>query len=50
MTTERPFGAARTPEAAMAELETLSGTQFDGMIVRILTRQLKAEKVSTRGS
>jgi len=50
MTTERPFASARTPEAAMAELEALSGTQFDGMIVRILARQLKAEKVSTRGS
>jgi HD-GYP domain-containing protein (c-di-GMP phosphodiesterase class II) len=50
MTTERPFAPARTPEAAMAELEALSGTQFDGMIVRILARQLKAEKVSTRGS
>ncbi|HJT01834.1 MAG TPA: hypothetical protein VJ756_22260, partial [Terriglobales bacterium] len=30
--------------------EHLPGTQFDGMIVRILTRQFKAEKVSTRGS
>ncbi|HEY6935639.1 MAG TPA: diguanylate cyclase, partial [Terriglobales bacterium] len=50
MTTERPFAAARTPEAAMAELEALSGTQFDGMIVRILARQLKAEKATTRGS
>ncbi len=50
MTTERPFAAARTAEAAMAELEALSGTQFDGMIVRILARQLKAEKATTRGS
>jgi HD-GYP domain-containing protein (c-di-GMP phosphodiesterase class II) len=50
MTTERPFAAPRTPEAAMAELEALSGTHFDGMIVRILTRQLKAEKATTRGS
>ena len=50
MTTERPFAAARAPEAAMSELEALSGTHFDGMIVRILTRQLKAEKATTRGS
>lgn len=50
MTTDRPFAAGRSPEAAMAELEALSGTQFDGMIVRILTRQLKAEKASTRGN
>ncbi|HLK33983.1 MAG TPA: diguanylate cyclase [Terriglobales bacterium] len=44
MITDRPFASARSPEAALAELETLSGTQFDGMIVRILSRQLKAEK------
>jgi len=50
MTTERPFAAARSPEAAMAELEAMSGTQFDGMIVRILARQLKAEKATTRSS
>jgi HD-GYP domain-containing protein (c-di-GMP phosphodiesterase class II) len=34
----------------MAELEALSGTQFDGMVVRILTRHLKAEKSATRSS
>ena len=44
MITERPFASARSPEEAMAELENLSGTQFDGMIVRILTRQLRAGK------
>src|SRR5579862_6137061 len=49
MTTERPFASARTAEAAMAELEALSGTQFDGMIVRLLARQLKTEKATTRG-
>ena len=44
MITERPFAAARTPDQAMEELESLSGTQFDGMVVRILTRQLRTEK------
>jgi hypothetical protein len=28
----------------MAELEKLSGIQFDGMLVRILARELKEEK------
>ena len=29
---------------AMMELERMSGTQFDGMVVRILLKQLKSEK------
>jgi diguanylate cyclase (GGDEF)-like protein len=44
MITERPFAAARTPDDARNELERCSGTQFDGMVVRVLLRQLKAQK------
>src|SRR5262249_12077274 len=40
MTTERPFAPAKTTEQALAEMEHLSGTRYDGMVVRILTREL----------
>ena len=44
MTTERSFAPAKTTEEALAELERLSGTRYDGMLVRILIRQLKPER------
>jgi diguanylate cyclase (GGDEF)-like protein len=44
MTTERSFAPAKTTEEALAELEKLSGTRYDGMLVRILIRQLKPER------
>ncbi len=44
MTTERPFAPTRTIPEAMAELQNMSGTQFDGFIVRLFLRQLKGEK------
>ena len=44
MTSERSFAPARTHEQAIVELERLSGTRFDGMIVRLFARQLKTEK------
>ena len=47
MTTERSFAAAKSSEQALAELERLSGTRYDGMLVRILIRELKAEKASS---
>jgi HD-GYP domain-containing protein (c-di-GMP phosphodiesterase class II) len=51
MTTERSFAAAKTTEEALAELEKLSGTRYDGMLVRILIRQLKPERTpSSLGS
>ena len=50
MTTERSFASAKTSEQALAELEKLSGTRYDGMLVRILLRELKAERTSSRGS
>jgi diguanylate cyclase (GGDEF)-like protein len=45
MTTDRPFAPARTAHEAMAELERNSGTQFDGMVVRLFLRQLKGEQI-----
>jgi diguanylate cyclase (GGDEF)-like protein len=47
MTAERPFAAAKSSEQALSELEKFSGTRFDGMLVRILFRQLKKEKAAT---
>ncbi len=46
MTTERAYAAVKTQEEAIAELEAMSGMQFDGMLVRILIRQLRGEKIS----
>jgi diguanylate cyclase (GGDEF)-like protein len=50
MTTERSFAPAKSNEQALAELEKLSGTRYDGMLVRILIRELKAEKASSFGN
>ena len=50
MTTERSFATAKTSEQALAELEKLSGTRYDGMLVRILIRELKAERTTSWGS
>jgi HD-GYP domain-containing protein (c-di-GMP phosphodiesterase class II) len=50
MTTERAFTPAKTSDQALAELEKLSGTLYDGMLVRILIRQLRAERASSFGS
>ena len=47
MTSGRSFAPPKTDEQAMAELEMLSGTRFDGMIVRLFARLLKMEKAST---
>jgi diguanylate cyclase (GGDEF)-like protein len=44
MTTERSFAPAKSTEQALAEMEKLSGTRYDGMLVRILIRELKGEK------
>lgn len=40
MTSTRPYAEARSPGDAMIELEKGAGTQFDGMLVRILIQQL----------
>ncbi|MFY9911573.1 MAG: diguanylate cyclase [Candidatus Sulfotelmatobacter sp.] len=44
MLTEQSISAARTPEEALEELAKMSGTGFDGMLVRLLTRGLKSER------
>ena len=44
MLTEQSISAARTPEQALDELAKMSGTGFDGMLVRLLMRGLKAER------
>ncbi|MGH9580265.1 MAG: HD-GYP domain-containing protein, partial [Terriglobales bacterium] len=50
MTTDRPYAAVKSPADAMRELEANSGTQFDGMLVRIFVHQLKDEGVTRRGN
>jgi len=47
MVTEQSFAAARTPEQALDELAKMSGTRFDGMLVRLLLRGLKSERMSS---
>ena len=50
MTAERSFAPAKTSDQALGELEKLSGTRYDGMLVRILMHELKAERTSNLGS
>ena len=45
MLTEQSMSAARTSEQALAELSKMSGTSFDGMLVRLLLRELKSERM-----
>lgn len=44
MVTEQSISAARTPDQALDELAQMSGTRFDGMLVRLLLRGLKSER------
>jgi diguanylate cyclase (GGDEF)-like protein len=44
MVTEQSISAARTPDQALDELTHMSGTRFDGMLVRLLLRGLKSER------
>jgi HD-GYP domain-containing protein (c-di-GMP phosphodiesterase class II) len=46
MITEQSLAAARTPEQALDELAKMSGTRFDGMLVRVLLRELKTERTA----
>jgi len=50
MTTDRSFAPAKTADQAITELENLSGTRYDGMLVRVLSRELKAEKAPSWGN
>jgi diguanylate cyclase (GGDEF)-like protein len=45
MTMERPYAPVKSKAEAIAELEALSGAQFDGMLVRLFVQQLKQDKV-----
>jgi diguanylate cyclase (GGDEF)-like protein len=49
MTSDRSFALPKTDEQAMMELGKLSGTRFDGMIVRLFARLLKMERASSFG-
>ncbi len=44
MVTEQSVSAARTPDQALDELSKMSGTRYDGMLVRLLLRGLKSER------
>jgi len=44
LTTSCALAPARTMDEALAELERLSGTKYDGMLVRMLRRELHSEK------
>ena len=48
MISDRPFAQPKSAGEAMAELESLSGTQFDGMIVRLFLRQLRGESTAAK--
>src|SRR5438445_258845 len=50
MTADRSFAPDKTSDQALAELERMSGTRYDGMLVRVLSRELKAEKAPTWGN
>ncbi|MBZ5647993.1 MAG: diguanylate cyclase [Acidobacteriia bacterium] len=50
MMTDRPYAPARPQNEAIAELESLAGLQFDGMVVRILVRQLRGERIARAGT
>jgi diguanylate cyclase (GGDEF)-like protein len=47
MVTEQSIAAARTPDQALDELAQMSGTRFDGMLVRVFLRALKSERSSS---
>ncbi|HEX6802381.1 MAG TPA: diguanylate cyclase [Terriglobales bacterium] len=44
LTSDRALAPGKTSEQAIAELERLSGVKYDGMLVRILARELKSER------
>jgi len=44
MTTEGPYSEGKPFEQACRELEQMSGTKFDGMIVRTLVREVRGER------
>jgi diguanylate cyclase (GGDEF)-like protein len=46
MTSDRSFAPPKSDDQALAELGKLSGTRFDGMLVRLFVRLLKMERPS----
>ncbi len=48
MTTDRAFASGKSSEQTLAEMEKLSGIRYDGMLVRILHRELKSEMPARR--
>jgi diguanylate cyclase (GGDEF)-like protein len=49
MTSDRSFAPPKNNEQALGELMKLSGTRFDGMIVRLFIRLLKMEQRASSG-
>jgi diguanylate cyclase (GGDEF)-like protein len=49
LTMESPYRRIMTTEEACRELEQLSGTDFDGLIVRMLVRELRGERAARQG-
>jgi len=47
LTSEHAFAPGKSDEQALDELTKMSGTRFDGMLVRVLIHGLKAEKTSS---
>jgi HD-GYP domain-containing protein (c-di-GMP phosphodiesterase class II) len=50
MMTDRPFAPRLSQAEAMAELERCSGTQFDGMLVRLYLAQVRGKQKSVARS
>ncbi len=46
-TSDLSYAPAKTADEALGELERLSGTKYDGMLVRTLRRELKTERASS---
>jgi diguanylate cyclase (GGDEF)-like protein len=44
LTSDRALAPGKSSEQAIAEIEKASGVKYDGMLVRILTRELKSER------
>jgi diguanylate cyclase (GGDEF)-like protein len=50
MLTEQSVSGSRTSDQALDELSRMSGTTFDGMLVRLLLRGLKSERTPSSSS
>jgi diguanylate cyclase (GGDEF)-like protein len=50
MTLDRPYATTRSSAEALAEMERLSGSQFDGLLVRMLMRQVKDLRPERHGN